>query len=187
MIHYMRPTGFLSPKLEGRAIADRGGHAVYARSPVTVGEALAVWGGEVISRKRLRRAGPEAVRLALQIDEDRFLLSSHEGPADWINHSCEPNAGLCGQIVLVAMRPISAGEEICYDYAMSDGSDYDVIDCRCGAPTCRRRISGRDWRRPELQARYEGYFSPYLQRRIERLRLALVSQNPRRRAQPGAG
>ena len=42
--------------------------------------------------------------------------------ARFMNHSCEPNAGLSGQVVLVAMRDIRDGEEILYDYAMSDGS-----------------------------------------------------------------
>jgi hypothetical protein len=77
---------------------------------------------------------------------------------------------MCGQIVVVAMRPIMPGEEICFDYAMTDGSPYDEFDCACGSPTCRGRVSGDDWRRPELWARYQGYFSPYLQRRIENLR-----------------
>ena len=53
---------------------------------------------------------------------------------------------------------------------MSDGTTYDEFDCACGALHCRGRISGNDWKLPELQRRYKGYFSPYLQRRIERMR-----------------
>src|SRR5690606_33853967 len=86
---------------------------------------------------------------------------------DFVNHSCEPNAGLLGQIGLVAMRAIAAEEEICYDYAMSDGSAYDEFDCSCGMRLCRGRISGSDWSIPRRQERYRGYFSPYLQRRID--------------------
>jgi S-adenosylmethionine decarboxylase len=52
---------------------------------------------------------------------------------------------------------------------MTDGSPYDEFDCTCGAPGCRRRVTGSDWQRPELQARYAGHFSPYLERRIARL------------------
>ncbi|HMY16300.1 MAG TPA: hypothetical protein PKA58_08205, partial [Polyangium sp.] len=52
------------------------------------------------------------------------------------------NAGLDGQIVLRAMRGIVPGEEICYDYAMSDGSDYDEFECTCGTPDCRQQITG---------------------------------------------
>lgn len=64
-------------------------------------------------------------------------------------------------------------EEVCFDYAMSDGSPYDEFDCTCGAADCRRRVTGNDWCRPELQQRYAGYFSPYLQRRIEQLHVSL--------------
>jgi hypothetical protein len=53
---------------------------------------------------------------------------------------------------------------------MSDGSPYDEFDCACGSPLCRGRVTGDDWQRHDLQARYAGYFSPYLQRRIERSR-----------------
>ena len=70
-------------------------------------------------------------------------------------------------MALVAIRPIAKGEEICYDYAMSDGSRYDEFCCSCGSSECRGRVTGNDWSLPELQVKYAGYFSPYLQRRID--------------------
>jgi hypothetical protein len=77
---------------------------------------------------------------------------------------------MSGQIGLIAIRDIEVGEEVCLDYAMCDGSDYDEFECSCGAPNCRGRITGEDWKRPELWERYDGYFSPYLQRRIAQLK-----------------
>jgi hypothetical protein len=73
--------------------------------------------------------------------------------------------------VLVAMRDIASREDISFDYAMTDGEPYDEFTCACGAPQCRGRVTGNDWRLPELWRRYEGYFSPYLQRRIDKLRV----------------
>jgi hypothetical protein len=84
---------------------------------------------------------------------------------------------LNGQITLIALRDIAVGEEVCFDYATCDGSPYDEFECECGAPSCRKHITGRDWRRPELWERYCGYFSPYLQRRIERLKAGLPEPN----------
>ena len=52
---------------------------------------------------------------------------------------------------------------------MSDGTPYDQFQCGCGAATCRGKITGEDWRRPELWKRYRGHFTPYLQRRIDAL------------------
>ncbi len=167
---------YLSPKLEGRACLNKGGKGVFAVTSVQAGEVLAVWGGRVVDTDALRRLPPVKRRLILQVEEDLFLLTTREGPADWVNHSCEPNAGLSGQVVLVAMRDILPGEEVCYDYAMSDSNPFDEFICRCGAANCRGRVTREDWRDPELWERYAGYFSPYLQRRIDALRMAALEQ-----------
>lgn len=164
----VQPTGHISPKLEGRLISSKGGRGLFARERVRAGEMLLVWGGDVVTGDSLSWMSEEKHRLAVQIEEDLYLVTPNEGPADWVNHSCDPNAGLVGQIVLVAMRDIVAGEEICFDYATSDGSPYDEFECGCGSPLCRRHVTGSDWKLPELQARYAGHFSPYIQRRIDR-------------------
>ena len=107
---------------------------------------------------------------SIQVDEDLFLASAElPEPGDMVNHSCDPNCGLVGAMVVVAMRDIAVGEEISFDYAMCDGTDYDEFSCECGSPRCRGTVTGHDWRLPELQARYRGWFSPYLERRIARL------------------
>lgn len=62
-------------------------------------------------------------------------------------------------------------EEVCYDYAMTDGTPYDEFEYLCGSPCCRGKVRGDDWQRPELWTRYAGHFSPYLQRRIDRLKV----------------
>ena len=72
-------------------------------------------------------------------------------------------------MMLVAMRDIAVGEEITFDYAMCDASDYDEFSCMCGVPTCRQVVTGADWRDPVLQAKYAGWFSPYLLTRIAAL------------------
>jgi hypothetical protein len=65
---------------------------------------------------------------------------------------------------------IEPGEEINFDYAMCDGTPYDEFECECGCENCRGRITGSDWARPELWEKYDGYFMPYLARRIEALK-----------------
>ena len=47
---------------------------------------------------------------------------------------------------------------------------YDEFDCYCGSENCRGRVKGTDWMRPELWEKYDGYFMPYLARRIEKLK-----------------
>jgi len=102
---------------------------------------------------------------ASQIGPDRFVM--HGGLLPKVNHSCEPNCGIrvneSGAHNLVALRPIAVGEEITYDYAMGNYSiDFFPVQCRCGEPNCRGRITG--WK--DLPARrrveYDGFVAPYL-------------------------
>lgn len=128
---------------------------------------VAAFGGSVLDGDRLAALPISQRRYAIQIDDDLYLLTERPPESgDYINHSCAPSCGLVGSVLVVAMRPIDAGEEITIDYAMCDSSDYDNFDCACGAASCRGRITGGDWRLPELQSRYAGWFSSYLERKI---------------------
>jgi uncharacterized protein len=161
---------YLSPKLELRACSEKGGYGLFARDLILRDDVLCVWGGVVVTEEDLDKLPVERATHSIQVEERVYLVPLGEGdPADYFNHSCTPNVGLCGQITLVAMRNIQSNEEICFDYAMSDSSDYDEFDCHCGEAACRRKVTGNDWKLPELQERYNGYFSPYLQRRIDRM------------------
>lgn len=62
-------------------------------------------------------------------------------PERHINHSCEPNAYVYSvdrDRFVLALRDISVGEEVTCDYAIN-ASGGAVMDCRCGAGTCRQR------------------------------------------------
>ena len=130
---------------------------------------MAIKGGHIVDTSTLRGL-PERLRNSdIQIADGFHLVALEDAEYEpvmlFLNHSCEPNVGFAGNIVLVAMRDIGTGEELTTDYALFD--DYDgAMECRCGTASCRGVIDGRDWRRPELQRRYGPYFSWYLQRRF---------------------
>ena len=67
-------------------------------------------------------------------------------PANFINHSCEPNAGYDGADAIVALRRISAGEEICMDYGTFSFSFDHEFTCQCRSPWCRGQVRRDDWR-----------------------------------------
>jgi uncharacterized protein len=144
------------------------GKGVFAVRSFAPGELLAVWGGSIISTGEISKLSENERAYVVQVEEDLHLLTprAEVASADFINHSCDPNAGLSGSISLVARRAIRPGDEICYDYAMSDSNPFLNFNCQCGSALCRSHISGDDWRLGELQHRYVGYFSPYLQRRM---------------------
>jgi len=173
---------YLSPKLEARQNPAKGGKGIFALQAIEPGELLIVWDGIIVPYERLIHLPAAVLSHSVQVEEGLYqVLERGPEPADYLNHSCNPNAGMNGQIAVVAMRGIHQGEEICIDYAMVDGSPYDQFECQCGEPECRGAVTGEDWARPELWERYRGYFSPYLQRRIETLELQKALR-PRRMA-----
>ena len=157
---------WLSP-LAVRRPAGAKGMGVFAVADVPADTTVAAFGGNVVDRHELDRLD-EAVRVhALQIDEELYLAGDPPfDDADYVNHSCDPNCGIIGSVLLVTMRDVAAGEELCFDYAMTDTDDYDEFACSCGTATCRRVVSGADWKDPELRDRYRGWFSAYIARRI---------------------
>lgn len=162
------PLSYLSPKTIVRESAIHG-RGLFAKAKIAKDEIVAVKGGHIISRQVFDTLQPLVSPAELQIAENLFIcpVTAEERERSMIfsNHSCEPNLGLHGQITFVALREIAAGEELTHDWAMTDDDDSST-ECHCGTQNCRGTITGKDWQRPELQARYEGYFSTYLQQKI---------------------
>lgn len=160
---------YRSPKTEVRESKIHG-RGLFAIADIAKDEVVAVKGGHIISREQLRKdVGPGLGAVEIQIDDDLFIApvvkEEREGSMLYSNHSCDPNLGMRGEITFVAMRDIRAGEELTHDWATTDDDDYSV-QCKCGAPNCRGTLTGKDWQRPELQARHAGYFSAYLAEKI---------------------
>lgn len=161
--------GFLTHKATTRPTrtARRGCFAVES---IAAGEVVAAFGGRCLTRDEFDLLPAHQQVRSIQVDERLFLAGATEPePSDFIGHSCAPNCGMSGNTVVVALREIEPGEELTYDYAMSDGSDYNEFECACGAAACRGKVTGNDWMLPDLQLRYRGYFSPYLSARIAAL------------------
>jgi SET domain-containing protein len=163
-------TSYLSPKTAVRPSLIQG-KGLFALAPIARGEIVCIKGGAIFDRQTLAELSPTLGSSEIQIGDDLFIgpttPEERAGSMIWSNHSCEPNLGVQGQIVFVALRDIAAGEELTHDWAMTD-DDPSEMECRCGAPTCRGKVTGQDWRRPELQEKYHGYFSWYLEEKIRR-------------------
>jgi len=145
------------------------GRGLFATTDIAKNEIVAVKGGHIISREELREITPRLGPVEIQIDHNLFIAPVTDEERElsmlYSNHSCDANLGIRGEITFVAMRDIPAGEELTHDWATTDDDDYS-IECKCGAPNCRKILTGKDWQRPELQQRYAGYFSAYLARKI---------------------
>jgi hypothetical protein len=146
---------------------DGAGWGAIAANDIPAGAVVATFGGMPCRIGVLRGLAAGRRSRSIQIDDDLFLAGPPERePGDCVNHSCEPNCGPRGAATIVAARDIAVGETLSFDYATTDGSDYDEFDCACGTRACRGRIRGTDWRRPSVRARHGVAFSPYLCRRM---------------------
>jgi SET domain-containing protein len=148
------------------------GCGLFATAPIAKGEIVAVKGGHIVDGRTLReQIAPVLGPVEIQIDDDLYIapisVAEREGSMLYSNHSCDANLGIRGQITFIAMRDIAAGEELTHDWCTTDNGHY-TVKCNCGSPNCRGRLTGKDWQRPELQRKYAGYFSAYLQKKIQR-------------------
>ena len=159
---------YISPKATVRESAIHG-RGLFAVEAIGEGEVVAVKGGHVFDRRTLREVEPVLGAAEIQIGADLFIgplaEDEREGSMIFSNHSCEPNIGVQGQIIFVAMRDIGAGEELTHDWATTDDDSYRM-ECRCGAQGCRKIVTGQDWRRKDLQEKYGRFMSWYLLERI---------------------
>lgn len=114
------------------------GQGVFAARPYAAGELILTFTGAVMSTEEAEARGLR--RHCLDIGPGRQLYV--DPPARFVNHSCDPNAGLRGEASLAALRPIAAGEEIRFDYSTCMPDPDWTLECRCGSPLCRGVVRG---------------------------------------------
>ena len=162
---------FRSPKTEVMESPIHG-KGLFARTPIAAGEIVAVKGGHIVDQQVWTELEKTLGAAQVQVTEDLFIApvraDHRDGSMLYTNHSCDPNLGVQGQIVFVAMRDIAVGEELTHDWATTDDLDYEQA-CNCGSLDCRGTITGKDWMKPELQEKYAGWFSWFLQRKIDEI------------------
>jgi hypothetical protein len=112
------------------------GHGVFAARHYQPGERLFVVLGDELTKAQILTGGEEHAANAYQIDDDLYIYPLHpEGR--FMNHSCNPNAGLREDREMMALREILPGEEIVFDYSTTMSENHWTMPCTCGAPMCR--------------------------------------------------
>ena len=102
---------------------------------------------------------------------NKFRFIKGESPWEYMNHSCDSNAGIIKNMKLIASKDIHKGEEITIDYfsidieSLTGGKKQLAMECKCGSKNCRKTISTFDKLSIEDQNRLKKFLNPYLRKK----------------------
>ena len=167
---------YLNPKIYISNTSDKG-RGLFAKEKIFKGEIIekTTEGVQILTKEQIADMPNSKLwkSLCYEIDDNEVFMKRKEvcpldinnPPASFlINHSCNPNVGVGDDMIV--MRGIEPGEELTYDYVMTDSGNYDM-ECKCGSKNCRGRIRGTDWIIQKLQEKYKGYFQDNIQKKID--------------------
>jgi uncharacterized protein len=169
ILNEIKSESYVSLKVEKRKIKGRG-YGLFAKEFISKDEIVSISGGIIINKSKFDELKSQGLDYAYQISDNFFIcpLNPDDPSDDWrMNHCCEPNCGVIGNIMFISIRDIQKDEELTYDYCMTESDPSYKIELSCNYSTCRKRISGDDWRNPKLQDKYKEYFSSYIRNKIK--------------------
>ncbi len=90
-----------------------------------------------------------AIQAGISPDGKALYVGVPNHLRQYINHSCEPNAGIRRQArseggwdsELIAIHTIRTGDEIVIDYSTTQLEKWSMDECRCGASLCRHTVT----------------------------------------------
>jgi SET domain-containing protein len=131
------------------------GKGVFALRPIAAGERIIEYTGEIITWPEALRRHPHDPAdpnhtFYFSLDDGGHVIDAKVGgnASRWINHACEPNCQADeeeGRVYIQALRDLSPGEELFYDYGLVIDERYTPklkkeYECRCGSPKCRKTM-----------------------------------------------
>ena len=139
------------------------GTGVYAARKIPAGTRIFEYVGEIISADEADHRHPvnpdDPFHTFFFALSNGTVIDGNVGGNDakWINHSCEPNCETEEsdefRVFIVALRDISRGEELYYDYGLVlderlTKTVKEQYRCLCGTPSCRGTMLALKRRRP---------------------------------------
>ncbi|KAF0693607.1 Aste57867_15472 [Aphanomyces stellatus] len=88
---------------------------------------------------------PTPTRFTIQMAHDKHVEVF--GGLEYANHSCNPNASFVMSesdpiVKLVAIKPITKGQDITFDYNTTEWDMDEKFNCQCGDAACRGHVHG---------------------------------------------
>uniref|UniRef100_A0A3Q2XDE1 Ash1 (absent, small, or homeotic)-like (Drosophila) n=1 Tax=Haplochromis burtoni TaxID=8153 RepID=A0A3Q2XDE1_HAPBU len=133
------------------------GWGIRTKESLRSGQFIIEYLGEVVSEQEFSRMMEQyfshSGHYCLNLDSGMVIDSYRMGnEARFINHSCEPNCQMqksvngVYRIGLFALRDISSGTELTYDYNFRSFNTEEQQVCKCGSEGCRGIIGGKSQR-----------------------------------------
>lgn len=129
------------------------GSGIVAEEDIKKGEFIGYIRGKL---KRLKVTNKEeSLSFPNWIGVEKGLWIDPANPYQFLNHSCDPSAGIKRRFSMVALKDIKKGEEITVDYSIIEGDELWEMKCSCGSKNCRGLIKS-------VQYLPKSVFSKYL-------------------------
>lgn len=163
------------PKVEARRGVTYGTKieaGLFASVPLARGERAFIARGRVIPLKVTSDEESALLPNAIGLSKERWLDPHPSNPLCYLNHSCEPNLGIRGARIFVALRAIEAGEHLTIDYSVTECDPLWTLDASCGckAKACRTTIRAIQFLPKQVYRKYLPYIPTYFKRVYERMR-----------------
>ena len=147
------------------------GKGLFATGTIRPGDLIFYVNGSLVSYEeglKLPCGGDHTVQIGPN------LYVNPQFPSKYINHSCNPNAGIADDLRIIAIRPIEGGEQVCFDYSTCVMERSWTMECACGSDNCRGIIGDFDALPWELQKKYVdmGIVQPFIMEAVFKRRAA---------------
>lgn len=138
------------------------GKGIFAECDIKKNEIIFVVRGKIVKYKY----GPnyQLGSRWLGIGKNTWVSPFQNNPWWFINHSCNPNAGLRDKKKIVAMKKIRGNEEITIDYSIAEDDPYWKMRCSCGDKKCRKIVRSIRFLPKKLFKKYKLYIPDFFQK-----------------------
>lgn len=155
-----------NPKVESQN--HQFGSGLFAREKINAGEIIAEFDGDIYTDSEKEKWDNNLNDHCVQFEDGKWRYS--KGFAVYSNHSCDPNCGIKNLFQIVSMRDIEPGEEITWDYEMTEDNEtedessfyYWSMTCKCGSSICRKKIGSYRNMPQNIREKYNGFISEWL-------------------------
>ena len=139
------------------------GTGLFTSKNIKKGEVAFIMKGPKIKFHPKNREESMATPNIVGLDKDFYIEPI--SPYVFINHHCEPNLAVDDNdgVSYVALKNIKAGDELTFDYSISEYSDWEM-PCSCNSPKCRKIIKSIDKLPKDFFIKYFPFIPKYFQK-----------------------